>query len=126
MFINSKKQGDAGVGQAIGYFTSLGHTVCIPLADSQNYDLVVDYGELKRVQVKFASYKRTPLSPFAVELRVKGGNKTGTGKTKFFDNSVDILFICTSDYKMYVIPTEVIDCKSCLTLCDKYDKYKVN
>jgi hypothetical protein len=37
---NTKKQGD--VGLAIGWFTSQGHTVCVHLTDSQDYDLVVE------------------------------------------------------------------------------------
>lgn len=39
---NSKKQGDAGLGEAIAYFTRLGYTVQLPLTDSQDYALVVD------------------------------------------------------------------------------------
>ena len=39
---NSKKQGDAGLGIAIEYFTTKGYCVCIPLTDSQEYDLVVE------------------------------------------------------------------------------------
>ena len=57
--MNTKKQGDIGLGQAIGYFTSLGFTVSVPLTDSQEYDLIVDNGfSLNRVQVKRCTYKR--------------------------------------------------------------------
>lgn len=53
---NSKQQGDVGLGAAIGWFTSKGYTVCIPLTDSQDYDLVVETkGKLEKVQVKTTS-----------------------------------------------------------------------
>ena len=39
---NSRKQGDVGLGRAIAYFTSEGFTVCLPLTDNQDYDLVVE------------------------------------------------------------------------------------
>jgi len=41
---NTKKQGDAGVGMAIGWCVSVGWTVCVPLTDSQEYDLVIGSG----------------------------------------------------------------------------------
>lgn len=42
--VNSKKQGDVGLGTDISFFTQRGWTVSIPLTDSQDYDLVVDEG----------------------------------------------------------------------------------
>lgn len=41
---NPKKQGDAGLGVAIGWFTTHGYTMSVPLTDSQDYDLIVDDG----------------------------------------------------------------------------------
>ena len=53
MFKNSKKQGDAGLGQAIAYFTMLGYDIALPLTDSADWDLIVEMDDLlKRVQVK--------------------------------------------------------------------------
>ena len=46
---NSKAQGDIGLSQAIAYFAKEGYTVCIPLTDSQDYDLIVENGKLWRV-----------------------------------------------------------------------------
>lgn len=70
---NTKKQGDVGLGLAIGWFTSQGHTVCVPLTDSQDYDLVVDIdGKLQKVQVKTTTYK-APSGAYSVGLSVKGG-----------------------------------------------------
>ena len=53
MFKNSKKQGDAGLGQAIAYFTMLGYDIALPLTDSADWDLIAEMDDgLKRVQVK--------------------------------------------------------------------------
>lgn len=83
--MNTKQQGDVGLGAAIAAFTKYNATVCIPLTDSQDYDLVVEgnYG-LKKVQVKRCTYKRNNL--FRVSLTVKGGNRSGAGKIKKFDH----------------------------------------
>lgn len=124
-FKNSKKQGDAGVGSAIQYFTGLGYTVCIPLTDSQDYDLIVDNGsKLDRVQVKTTSYKEVS-GNFSVSLTVKGGNRSGTGKIKKINiDSIDSLFILTPENRYY-IPILDIGVKSGITLYNFYDKYKV-
>ena len=123
---NSKKQGDVGMGLAIGWFAKMGYTVCIPLTDSQEYDLVIDRdGKLEKVQVKTTSHKNK-YGNYRVELRVKGGNKSGTGKTKKFDSSeVDSLFIVTQENTQYFIPTEDTQAQSGITLGKTYEKYIV-
>jgi hypothetical protein len=123
--INTKKQGDAGVGVAIGWFASQGWTVSVPLTDSQEYDLITDSEQLLRVQVKTTSFK-TAYGVFSVSLTVKGGNRTSVGKIKLFDPSkVDALFILTSDKSMYFIPSSVIKTNS-VNLGSKYQRYKVS
>ena len=93
-FKNTKKQGDMGLGVAICYFTGRGYTVGIPLTDSQDYDLIVDFGnDLKSVQVKTCSYKRRV---YEVNLSIKGGNRTSKGTIKQFDRTkCDYLFVVT-------------------------------
>ena len=94
MFKNSKKQGDAGLGQAIAYFTMLGWEVALPLTDSTDWDLIVqdDNGDLKKVQVKTSYQLRNGVA--VVDASVKGGNKSGTGKKKNIqDQSWDLLFV---------------------------------
>jgi hypothetical protein len=117
--MNTKKQGDVGLGVAIGWFVSVGYTVSVPLTDSQPYDLVVDReGRLSRVQVKTTTYK--PKSTYKVSLTVKGGNRSATGKIKRFSSSeVELLFIVTPE-SMYLIPSgRVAACN--LTLSKDYD-----
>jgi len=123
---NSKKQGDAGLGIAIGWFARNGHTVSVPLTDSQDYDLVVDMADkLARVQVKTTTY-RDRHNRYSVTLRVAGGNRSGTGKQKKLDLSrVEYVFAVTSDDTMYLIPTSAMTCRSQLCLTGKYDKFRV-
>ncbi len=104
---STKKQGDTGMGLAIGWFTSHGYTVSIPLTDSQDYDLIVDNGTgLKRVQVKTTTFQVTP-GVYQANLSVKGGNRTSKGTVKKFDSTrVEILFIATGDSGLYLVPSD--------------------
>lgn len=124
--VNSKKQGDVGVGIAIGYFASKGFTVCLPLTDSQDYDLVIDNGTLEKVQVK-TSRKKTKYGNYEVDLRTSGGNKSGTGKTKKLNpEKIDSLFIVTGDGRKYFIPVSVFDGEvGCIRVGIKYTEYEV-
>lgn len=121
---NTKKQGDAGVGMAIGWFASRGWTVSIPLTDSQDYDLIVDNGAIQRVQVKSTSFK-SKYGVFTISLTVKGGNRSGTGKIKKFDKTkVDAVFALTSTGDMYFIPVNAVATSS-ISLGHKMQKYRV-
>lgn len=122
--LNTKKQGDAGLGVAVGWFAATGYTVAIPLTDSQPYDLIVDRdGRLRRVQVKTTTYR--PKGAFAVSLTVKGGNRSGTGKIKKLDPStVDDVFVLTGDGKMYLIPVEHVG--QYFTLSSRFDVFEVH
>jgi hypothetical protein len=56
---NPRKQGDVGLGSAVGWFAANGYTVSLPLTDSQDYDVVVDDGEgLARVQVRTTRHRQ--------------------------------------------------------------------
>lgn len=124
-FKNTNKQGDAGLGIAIGWFSMHDYTVSIPLTDSQDYDLIVDNGVgLLRVQVKTTTYKRN--SNYRVDLRVKGGNKSGTGKIKKFDHSkADAIFAVTGDGTKYLIPTNRFTNTGQISLCEIYEEFKL-
>lgn len=122
---NSKKQGDIGLGVAIAYFAAEGYVVNIPLTDSQDYDLIVDDGELlQRIQVKTTSYKARD-GKFRVSLTTKGGNKSGQTVKKFDKTKVDRVFVLTSDGKKYVIPVEDLVGNNTISLCDTYDDFIV-
>lgn len=122
--MNSKQRGDVGVGAAIAWFTSHGHTVSIPLTDSQSYDLVIDAGELLRVQVKTTTCKE---NRWEVGLRTCGGNRSGTGKSKVMSTTVDLLFVLRGDGAMYLIPAAGIAGVSSICLnAPKWQQFKVD
>lgn len=117
----TKRQGDMGLGVAIGWFSKNGYIVSIPLTDSQNYDLVIDRGGLKKVQVKstyFVCGKH-----YKVELSTRGGVK-GEKKRAFIPSAVDYLFLVCENEDLYLIPT-FEGMPQSMTLGKKYDQYRV-
>ena len=122
---NSKQQGDIGLGYAIAYFTKEGYTVCVPLTDSQEYDLVVENGTLLRVQVKTTSH-RNKYGSFEVQLVTKGGNQSWGGVSKKLDRSkVDAIFALTSEGDQYFIPCSAFEGNLSITVTKKYKDYKI-
>lgn len=117
-------QGNLGLGQAIAYYTSKCIPIAIPLNDTQGYDLVIDNGSLKRVQVKTTKFT-SPTGDFMVQLRNTGGS-SGKSVIRLFDKSKsDILFVVTIDGTRYEIPTSVVNVKNCITLNKDYDIFRV-
>lgn len=123
--MNTKKQGDVGLGTAIQFFTCQGLTVSIPLTDSQEYDLIVDSLDgLDRVQVKHTKYKRN--GKYQVSFTVKGGNKTSKGLIKKLDPmKVDSVFVVTEENKKYWIPLSVLGKKQSLSLTLEWEMFSV-
>lgn len=131
---NSKKQGDAGLGDAIAYFTMNGYCVCVPLTDSQAYDLIIDDGKLQRVQVKTATYKkhnkhkagdRRSATYYKIGLSTKGGNTRKNSVKKLDKTKVDLVYILTEEGNRYLIPVESLGGTSEITLSSKYDEFRV-
>lgn len=123
---NSKIQGDVGLGVAIAWFVQNDYRVAIPLTDSQDYDLVIEInGAFSSVQVRTTYYERYD-GIYQVDLRVCGGNRSGTGKTKNFDpDLVDYLFAVTNAGDKYFIPCKDIQARQSINLGAKYAQYKV-
>jgi hypothetical protein len=93
MFRNSKKQGDAGLGQAIAYFTMKGHDVALPLTDSADWDMIVEInGSLKRVQVKTSS-QLSKSGVMKFNANVNGSNMWSQTKKTIQQQSWDFLFL---------------------------------
>ena len=126
MFKNSKKQGDAGLGQAIAYFTMLGYDVALPLTDSADWDLIVDMGdELKKVQVKTSSQlSKTGIMKFNCD--VKGGNQSfNKPSKKIQDQKWDLIFLYhLKTKKQALIPKEVLVTQGQINLGSTQCKYK--
>ncbi len=124
-FITNKEKGNSGLGMAIAYFTTSGYIVSIPLNDTQDYDLIVEKeNRLQRVQVK-ATGCIGKGGNYQVALKSCGGTKGKTYKT-LIDTNIELIFILTGPKEMYLIPREKINNVSTLSLCDKYEKYKLN
>jgi hypothetical protein len=122
---NSKKKGDVGLGAAIAYFTRMGYCVCLPLTDSQEYDLVVDIdGNLNKVQVKTTAYK-TKHGIYSVGLRTLGGNQSFHTVKNFNKDLIDLLFILCETGDSYLIPATEITCINTINLGKDYYKYKL-
>lgn len=123
-FKTNKEKGNAGLGIAIAYYSSNGYTVSIPLNDTQDYDLIVDKdNNLKRVQVKSTSCI-TKSGNYQVALKSCGGTKGNTYK-RVIDTCIEEVFILTEKLDMYIIPIKELKNKSTLSICDKYNIYKV-
>lgn len=124
--MNPRKQGDMGMGIAIGWFACAGYTVALPLTDSQHYDLIVDDGnKLQRVSVKTCTRKYSSGS-YIVGLRTMGGNKTQSKVRKFDPNKIELLFIACSSGECYLIPASAVTADSTIHLGAKYDQWKVD
>lgn len=121
---NSKQQGNVGIGAAILYFTKLGNTVCLPLNDSQDYDLVVDINnELFKVQVK--TTRRIVDNKYVVCLKSSGGTKGEIYHTVSKGNA-DLLFVLCANEEMYLIPRSIfVNFKTSITFGNKMSSYKL-
>lgn len=116
------KQGNIGLGKAISLFTQAGITVLLPLNDTQDYDIVIDFGKLLKVSVKTSKYIDKS-NNYVILLKRCGGNKN---KVKTFDNTASDLLLCyTKSDTIYLIPTRTIQVKTSLTINKSLDKYKV-
>ena len=122
--LNPRKQGDIGLGVAIGWFTANGYTVSVPLTDSQPYDLVVEQdGVLSRVSVKTTTLRKN--GGYEVGLRTQGGNKTQTNVRHFDSSGVELLFVACSNGTNYLIPSAAISAKSAIVVGEKWSAYQL-
>ena len=123
-FLTNKEKGNSGLGMAIAYFSTNGYVVSIPLNDTQDYDLVVEKeNKIQRVQVKSTGCIGKG-GNYQVALKSCGGTSGKTYKT-IKETNIELLFILTKTKSMYVIPKEKISNVSTLSLCYKYEKYKM-
>lgn len=123
-FNTNKEKGNSGLGIAIAYFSTQGHTVSIPLNDTQNYDLIIEKdNQFQSVQVKATGCK-TRYGNYQLALKSCGGTKGKTYKT-VIETKVNLLFIVTETIDMYLIPIHLINNKSTITLGKEYEKYRI-
>lgn len=122
LFESNKDKGRAGLSAAIGYFGTHGYTVSIPLNDTQDYDLLVDNGNIYRISVK-ATGQRTPYGVSVVSLRNMGGTK-GKVYGRERDKKIDYVFVLNEKQEMWLIPKEVLT-TTALSLGKNYEQYKL-
>ena len=123
---NPRLQGLIGLGAAVDWFTRNGYFVAIPLNDSQPWDLVVedDKGMLSRVQVKTTT-ARSRRGNFVVSLETAGGNQSFHTRKPFDNPACELLWVLTDAGDKYLFPTEAIVPKRSLSLCAKYERYRL-
>lgn len=116
-FDTNKDKGRTGLAIAIGYYGSIGYTVCLPLNDTQDYDFIIDTGNaLEKVQVKSTSCLNN-YGSYEVSLRNCGGtNGSVYGRVK--DSDINRLFVLCSNGWTFDIPSDVITQSSTLYLRD--------
>lgn len=112
----NKDQGNIGEAAAILHYVKAGCKVSKPLFENCPYDLIVDDGTLKRVQVK-TSRNKTEFGKYSVSLRTCGGNRSGTGKIKKLDASeVDVVFVLLDDGRTFELDAKELDGRSTVNL----------
>lgn len=124
---NTRKQGEIGFAFAIKRFVQLGCVVCIPLTDSQPYDLVVEKdGKFYKIQVK-TTYFKSNGKHYSVNLRKTRCNSNGDVIRTLFDSKeYDFIYALTNDQDEYIIPCQDINASHTIHLGPNYDKYKVS
>lgn len=120
-FTGHKRQGNVGVGVAISHFVKKDWTVCIPLTDSQGYDLIVEKGGmLRRIQIK-TSRAVAPSGDYVVALKSSHTKKYA----RLDPNSYDALFVLTNDGREYLIPIDQMENRSSINVPGKYARFEV-
>ncbi len=117
-------QGSVGLGVAIGYFCAKGMVVSLPLVDNQDYDLIVDDGTLRKIQVKTTGVLAKS-GNYEVQLKSVRSNTTTNRVVPFDSSKVDYVFVLCSNGTKYLIPSSEIHVTSSLTLTPNRDKFKV-
>jgi hypothetical protein len=121
---STKQRGNIGVAEAILYFTKQGSVVSVPLNDSQDYDLVVEYeGFLQKVQVK-TSRQLSEYNIPMVNVKSMGGT-SGAIYSTVAESGADLLFVHHEQEGNWLIPITKDMNRSSISLGDKYIEFKV-
>lgn len=100
IFETNKDKGRAGLSAAIAYFGMNGYTVCIPLNDTQDYDLIIEKDNIfQKVQCK-----ATGSANGAIDFRLTSGKLDGKTLGNLLDTTIDILFCLNQNGTMFCIP----------------------
>lgn len=124
--MKTKQIGNIGVSHAIHYFSKNGYTLCIPLNDSQDYDLVVEIdGELVKVQVK-TTKQVTDYGVPKVTVKSMGGT-SGTVYSRVRDSSAEYLYVYHYELdRAWFIPVTSDMPSTAINLGEKYNEFEVH
>lgn len=120
--MNTVQKGSVGLARAIYEYQKLGYTICVPLIDAQDYDLVIEKdNKFFAVQCKFTS-NRIGKTSFEVGLR---SIRTNTKETIIKNRGqYDLLFVLCSNDDCYSIPSDKLP-KITVNVGEKYTAYKL-
>lgn len=98
-------KGAIGEAEVRADFTRRGWIVCDPNRDDSPYDMVVDNGELHRVQVKYASLDDD--GAIRVSIQRSNPNANGSVEKDYTSDEVDVYAVyCPETDNVYWIPFE--------------------
>jgi hypothetical protein len=116
-------KGKGSVGLAIAFYSMRG-MVSIPL-EPCNYNLIFDDGIcLSKIKVISCSFK-TKYGVFAASISTSGGNQPSSKVKKFDKSSCDWVFVVTSEFDFYQIPSSEITSLRQISL-KKFSIFQVN
>ena len=99
----NKNRGRAGLSLAIAYFGTNGYTICLPMNDTQWYDLIVKKdGIFQTVQCKFTASKEK-----FIDFRSTDGTN-GKIYDNILNHNLDLLFCADNEQNLFVIPMKII------------------
>ena len=107
--MNTKQKGELSEAKLLIAFLSCGKSVSKPFGDNQKYDLIIDDGSLKRIQVKTGKLTNGVIT--ANTCRSVGIWKAGKERTreKYTNEQIDAFGIyCPENDKCYIVPLEAI------------------
>jgi len=127
---NTLNQGGVGLARAIYEYQRLGYTVCLPLVDAQDYDLVIEKDKKwESVQCRTTSTKARSRKGgfidgrYEVSLRtIKTNTKETTIKKK---GNFDLLFVMCDNGDCYSVPNKELPESGTTVGGPKYEKYKI-
>ena len=119
---DNRSKGRTGLSIAIGYYGSKGYTVCLPLNDTQDYDLIIDKGNyLQKVQVRCTG-RVNKRGRYEVSVKSCGGT-CGTVYSRVKETDIDILFVVCTNGWLFEIPKEKITQNSTINLFNEKSKF---
>lgn len=117
----NKDKGRAGFSLAIAYFGANGYTVCLPINDTQWYDMIVEKdGVMQTVQCKFTGSKANE-----VYLRSCGGSN-GKVYDNVLDHPLDLLFCADKNKNLFLIPMKDLREAGNTSIITLRTKYNIN